>query len=425
MVPRMGEAVAWTGDVLAQWRRWVRAHLGMTILLSILAFGFGWVWNTYVMAVFLDGSQPGSDDQRTIATAEGRPLNALFWMLFFGLLSGFITYGWQRGWRHVWGDLAVLPRKFGETMKRNRKGAFALLLWGVSISLIVSTVISSAVSLALGLVLLTLSATPIGTIINFVVVRLWKALAGIATPTAGVGAVLVAGPFLLMVGESLGLLLDWVFANLIIGLVLGVAAAVVSVLLARGLSGTATAVLFGLTVGLPLLFAGRAWADDGGWNECFTSDGEPCAGLTGVIAWFGTEGAGGVIAHGAVGGVFAGVGTAVGVGMGSVAASLAVAAAQVAASGAGTGTRSASAPTQGAPAPSQGAPPQGASFEGVAHGAEAGAGAEPPDVTRQMPGGAQQATPTVPQQPGAPPVEDYLPEPPDRKKNQQEGDQPQ
>jgi hypothetical protein len=403
----MEQAVAWTRDVFGQWRGWIRAHLGMTILLSVLAFGFGWIWNTYVMAVFLDGSRP-ADDERTIATAEGRPFNSLFWLLFFSLLSGFITYGWQRGWRNVWSDLAVLPRRFGETMKHDRRGAFAMLLWGMSVSLIISTVLSSAVSLALGLVLLTLSATPLGTILNFALIRLWRGLAGIVAPAAGMGAVLAAGPFLVMVGEALGLLLDWVFASLIIGLILGVVAAVVSVLLARGVSGTATAVLFGLTVGLPaLLFAGRARADDGGWNECFTPAGEPCsdAGFAGVIAWFGTDGAGAVIANGALGGAFAGVGTAIGVGMGSVAASLAVAAAQASASGTGSSQR-------------ESAQNEQADWKTAARETQAETTETPTE------------TPTVPQQPPAPPVEDFLPEQPDRKKDRKdrregEGDQPQ
>ena len=330
-------ALTWAGDVATLWRRWVRAHLGMTILLSALAFVFGWLWNTYVMAVDLDGSDP-DPDVRTIATAQGRPFNSLFWLLLFSLLSGLITYGWQRGWRNLFGDLAVLPRRLGQAVSRNTGGAFAVLLWGVSVSLIISTVITSAVSLALGLVLLTLSATPIGTILNFAVIRLWRALAGIVSPSAGMGAILLAGPFLVMVGEAAGLLLDWLFDTWFIGLTAGVIAAVVSILLARGAGsspsrGSAAAILIGLMVALSALFAlsaldsGRAWGDDGGWLECQTDDGQPCSelGLGGIFAWFGSEGAGVVLAHSAVGGAFAAFGTAIGVGVGSVAASLAVA----------------------------------------------------------------------------------------------------
>ena len=353
-------ALAWAGDVATQWRRWVRAHLGITILLSALAFVFGWVWNTYVMAFKLDGSDPDPDVQ-TIATAQGRPFNSLFWLLLFSLLSGLITYGWQRGWRNLFDDLAVLPRRFGQAVSHNAGGAFAMLLWGVSVSLIISTVITSAVSLALGLVLLTLAATPIGTILNFTVIRLWRALAGIVAPTGGLGAILVAGPFLVMVGEATGLLLDWVFAKWFIGLIVGVVAGVVSILLARGAKpshGSVAGILIGLMVALSALWSGRARGDDGGWLECQTADGQFCSemGLGGIFAWFGSEGANVVVAHGAIGGAFAGLGTAIGVGVGSVAASVAVAGAGAAARGVAQpppGTRA----TGQAKVPHQGPPP--------------------------------------------------------------------
>jgi len=371
-------ALTWAGDVATLWRRWVRAHLGMTILLSALAFVFGWLWNTYVMAFVIDGSNP-EPGVSTITTAQGRPFNSLFWLLLFSLLSGLITYGWQRGWRNLFGDLAVLPRRFGQAVSDNSGGAFSMLLWGVSVSLIISTVITSAVSLALGLVLLTLAATPVGTILNFTVIRLWKALTGIVAPSGGMGAVLFAGPFLVMVGEATGLLLDWLFPHWLIGLIVGVVAAVVSILLARGAQpapGSAAGVLIGLMVALSALWSGRAWGDDGGWLECQTDDGQFCSemGLGGIFAWFGSEGANVVITHGAVGGGFAALGTAIGVGIGSVAASVAVAGA-----GAATGiaqpppgtraTGHATVPQQGGPqhgVPTQwggqhGVPPQGVS----------------------------------------------------------------
>jgi len=455
----------------------------MTILLSVLAFVFGWMWNTYVMAVALDGSNPPGEEQ-TIATAQGRPFNSLFWLLFFSLVSGLITYGWQRGWRNLFGDLAVLPRRFGLAMSQNAGGALAMLLWGVSVSLIISTVISSAVSLALGLVLLTLAATPLGTVINFAVIRLWRALTGIVAPSGGMGAVLVAGPFLVMLGEAAGLLLDWLFASWLLGLILGLVAAVASVLLARGASpspGTAASVLIGLFLAASALWSGRAWGDDGGWQECQTASGEPCSemGLGGIFAWFGSEGANVVIANGAVGGLFAGIGTAIGVGVGSVAASLAVAGASAAAGlgqqPGGKATGQASVPQQGGPAEGvaqhgvgqagQQVPQQGGLAEGVPQqqggpqqgapqqGAPGQAGPQVPQQAGPAEGGPQQGVgqewgaqetggqetqpsrgsawqtagfnePTIPQQPTMP-VDDVMPEPPDRKRDEEDGKDPQ
>lgn len=323
-----GSALTWLGDVGRRWGRWVRTHLGMTILLGIAAFVVGWVWNTYLLAVELDGSNPGPGTE-TIATADGKPFNNVFWLLAFGLLSGLITYGRQRGLRNMFGDLAVLPRKFGQTMSQNARGSFAMLLWGMAVSLLVSIFIPSAVSLALALVLLILAATPLGTIINSALIKIWKALTGNDAPSEKMGAVLVAGPFLVMLGEASGLLLDWLFASLVLGLILGVGAAVGSVLLGRGASPSPTTtvgVLIGLSFALAELWPGRALADDGGWKECHTPDGVACSDLGpgGLYAWCSSEGAGALIASGAMGGGFAGLGAAIGIGLGAVAAGLAM-----------------------------------------------------------------------------------------------------
>jgi hypothetical protein len=433
----VGSALAWAGDVGRQWGRWVRAHLGMTIVLSILAFAFGWVWNTYVMAVNLDGSVPLPDEE-TIATAQGRPFNSLFWLLLFSLVSGVITYGWQRGWRNLLGDLAVLPRRFGQTMSLNATGAFAMLLWGLSVSLIISTLISSAVSLALGLVLLTLAATPVGTIINFAFIRIWKALTGIVAPSGGMGAVLVAGPFLVMLGEAAGLLLDWLFASWLLGLILGAVAALASILLARRVkpaNGAMAGVLIGLAVAFSEFWPSRAWGDDGGWSECQGDSGQPCSemGLAGVFAWLGSDGAGTVITYGALGGAGAAVGTAIGVGLGSVAAGLAMAAASAAARVAPPPSSKAmghaAVPPQGGPQPGQQLPPQSEPQQG-AMGQQPPPEGQPQIPEQQAPTNQSAAwqtvgfeEPTVAQPPMAPmaPIDDVLPEPSDRKRGKEDG----
>ena len=61
------------------------------------------------------------------------------------------------------------------------ESSIALLLWGIALALLTATMITSAVSLALGLVLMTLAATPLGVIVNFALIRLWRALAGVAS----------------------------------------------------------------------------------------------------------------------------------------------------------------------------------------------------------------------------------------------------
>ena len=314
----------WLQEIFKNWVSWVREHLLLTLLLSTAAFALGWAWNTYVMAVGLEGSSPGG--QRTIATAQGETFNALFWLLLFGLVSGLVTYGWQRGWKQTLQDLAVLPRRLYEALDTDISSTAALLLWGAAVALVTASLITSAVSLALGLVLVTLAATPVGVIVNFAVIRLWRGLTGVAAPQKDAGAVALSGPFLVMVGEAFGLFVDWGVDSWLFSLVVGILAGGGSLLLARRGQGVLTG-MFVLGMALPLLslaHGGRAWADDGGWAECITDSGEFCqdAGFSGFLAWFGSDGASTVMAYASIGGAFSGIGTAIGVGVGAAAATV-------------------------------------------------------------------------------------------------------
>ena len=349
--------VEWTRAVLRQWGVWARGHLRMTLALSTLAFVIGWVMNTYLMAFVLEGSTVDPDIE-TAATADEHTANGLFWLLLFAFVAGLITYAWSRGWRDFRTDLTALPRLFVEAMTRGRTGALAMVLWGAAVSLVISTLISSAVSLALGLVLFALAATPVGIILNFALIRVWRGLCGVIAPVAGPQVAAMVSPFMAMLGEALGLFLDWMIGVWTISLLLGVASAVMSLLLVRGTPrpGPAAVVIVGFAVVLCELVRVRsAYADDGGWSECFTSTGEPCTGPRGIFAWAGSDGAGYVMARAAVGGVFSSAGAAIGAGIGGAAAALAGATSGNAGSSTGVGGL----PAQGAsggpsPAPSPG-----------------------------------------------------------------------
>ena len=330
----LSAGLVWTREVLVQWRRWTRSHWRMTLLLSVLAFVVGWVWNTYIMAVQLDGSQvdPGA---RTTSTADGRTANGLFWLLLFSLAGGLVAYAWSRGWKNFRADVVALPRQFGEAMTTSRAGAFAMLLWGASVSLVISTVITSAVSAVLGLLLLALAATPIGVILNFAIIRLWRGLCRIVAPKVGARLAVILSPFMVMVGEALGLFLDWAINSWLVGLMLGIACAVVSVMLARAgpLPGAAaTLMVASAVVAWQVVTLRWAYADDGGWSECITAAGQPCTdlGLGGISAWLRSPGAEHVMVRGSIGGVFAAAGAALGIGAG---ASLGVRTAQTSTSG--------------------------------------------------------------------------------------------
>jgi hypothetical protein len=402
-------SLVWLGQVFVHWRRWIGAHWRMTLVISAVAFVFGWLWNTYIMAVDLEGSAIDPDTD-TIALAEGRNGNALFWLLLFSLVGGVITYAWSRGPRMFLSDLAALPRQFGNAMSRSPAVAFAMLLWGTSISLIIATLISSAVSLALGLVLLFLAATPVGVILNFALVRVWRALYGIVAPKTDARLGLTTGPFMVMLGEALGLFIDWMFGNWVLGLVLGIACAVGSVLVVRATpspQATMLIVFGGIVLAMQVLRMQGAYADDGGWSECVSSDGGPCTGITGLFDWLRSPGADAVITRGAVGGLSAAVGAALGVGAAGAGAGLAAAgvgaagAAGVGAAGAAAGLAAAGAEaagmmsgptqpdmptqagTQAAGTTSGPATPEVPTQPGYYEATESGHSAEPP--TRPMP----------------------------------------
>ena len=426
----------------------MREHLLVTIVLSAGAFVVGWLWNTYLIAVHLDGADPS--DRTSIATGEGRTYNALYWLLLFSLLTGLATYAWQRGWKQMVQDLGVLPRRFAQALKDDAESSIALLLWGVGVALVTATVISSAVSLVLGLVLVTLAATPFGVIVNFALIRLWRGLTGVASPETGADVTTFAGPFLMMVGEGFGLFVDWGVNSWLFSLVVGVLACGGSLLLGRrGQQGVVAGMyLLGVTVALSLAHGRRAWADDGGWNECFTDSGEPCrdAGLGGLLAWFGSGGASEVMRDATTGGIASGIGTAIGFGVGAAAAvgvaSSAASAASGVATAAGSGSpdlhggaewdRSMAGGTEDAATPAgvSGAEVKPESSEAAADedqaeapGKQAPSGADPSDVLPEPPDRSTPAdpSPTSEGPPGAD-INDVLPEPPDREDEESEGE---
>jgi hypothetical protein len=326
-------SLKWTGQVFAQWGRWTRGHWRMTLVLSAAAFVVGWVWNTYIMAVDLGGSQVDPDTE-TAATAQGHTGNIVYWLLLFSLVGGLVSYGWSRGWRSFGSDVISLPRRVGEAITRGPAVAVAMVLWGMSISLIISTLISSAVSAVLGLVLLALAATPVGVVLNFALIRVWRGLVGVVAPNAGARLAGMLSPFLVMVGEALGLFVDWVVGAWLVGLILGIVCALGSMLIVRGAprpSAAAIIVIVGATVAMQAVWARMAFADDGGWSECITDDGLPCTGISGFFDWVSSPGADVVIARGAVGGVGAAVGALLGAGLGAAMAGLAAGASQASA----------------------------------------------------------------------------------------------
>ena len=146
--------------------------------------------------------------------------------------------------------------------------------------------------------------------------------------------------------------MDWMVGAWLLGLVLGIACAVGSMLIVRGAPAARAAALLvvgGAVVAMQAVRVRMAYADDGGWSECVASDGSPCTGIGGLFDWLSSPGANVVIAQGAVGGVAAAVGALLGVGLGAGMAGLAAAVGQTAAAAGSTSAGPSSTQTQEAP----------------------------------------------------------------------------
>jgi hypothetical protein len=333
----VAEAVAPAGgvvsfrEVLRGSREWLKRNWVRTLIFSVLSFLVGWVWNTYIMAKGLEGSvpEPGST---TVATAEGKTWNGIYWLLVATIGFGLVTYARERGINGFFADLGQLPRTLSAALRRNPRGAWAMLLWGMALSLAIATIVSQAIAGVLGLGLLIAAVSPLATIINNIVIRVWVGVFSAAAPRVRDELPSMANPFMLMTGEAVGMLLAYFVDDTPVKLILAVLCGVGGYLVVAG-QGTrpapsATGMMLlavAAVVAWKVLRAAPVLADDGGWLECITDDGTPCSekGLRGWIDWIGSDGADVVLERGRIGGYFAAIGAVVGSTLGGVLGSMA------------------------------------------------------------------------------------------------------
>ena len=309
--------------------RWVKKNWLRTLLFSIISFVVAWVWNTYLMATDLDGSVPPPGSETT-ATAEGKGFNGIYWLLLSTVGFGIFTYGRERGFKNLLKDLGGLPRMLAAAFTRQPNMTLAMLLWGMSISLIVGTVITGAMAAVIGIGLIAVAPSGIATILNSIAVRVWTGVLSTAKPQlANQGTNDRANPYLIMLGEAFGMIIVWQLDSFLPQVFLALLAAVGSyaIVITTSPKPPSTVTLFlavlGAAIAWQLAKAGVAFADDGGWVECSNPDtGERCQGITGIITWFGSPGADRLIARGLIGGQFSAVGAALGAILGGALGSL-------------------------------------------------------------------------------------------------------
>ena len=293
--------------------RWLAESWFWALGAALVSFVVGWAWNTYLMAKDLEGSfpPPGSE---TTATAEGKGGNFFYWMLAFSILFGIAAYIRGRGLRNALADAKRLPTRLINALSGNPVACVALAAWGAGLALFLAVVLTKAMAGLFSLGFLLALPTAVATIINGTLIRLWGSLAVRLAPVNNWRLDPIGAPAAMAVGQIVAFLIAWQIGSPIIKMflaILAVGASVVLALTAQKPTPAQVAGLFVVAAGAAVLYdlvngGGVAYADDGGWLECFDPDtGQPCAGqgLRGVLVWFTSPGADKLISRGLIGGM--------------------------------------------------------------------------------------------------------------------------
>ena len=349
--------------------KWLRKNWIRTLVFSLLSFVIAWGWNVWIMARKLEGSvaEPGSS---TTATAQGHTWNGIYWLLCTTILFGLITYGREKGFKNLLREFFTPPFTFFDNLARRPRSAIAMGCWGAALALLVGSVVSNAISGLLGLGFLLAAPTALAIVLNNVLIRGWTGVFSAMQPRLKDNAAALANPYAMMFGEAIGALIAWRASGAIVPVVLAVILIVVSFVVVAGGAGKALPnpmpliLLIGAgIVTWKVLHATPARADDGGWSECATANGDPCSSLSffrGWWEWRKSAGADVVIRQGRVGGTFSALGCLLGCMLGGGLAAVAAAFSSSSTGGLGSGFAQLS--------PPGGTPPAGAPPAGAAHG---------------------------------------------------------
>ena len=376
--------------------KWLRKNWIRTLVFSLLSFVIAWGWNVWIMARKLEGSvaEPGSS---TTATAQGHTWNGVYWLLCTTILFGLITYGREKGFKNLLREFFTPPFTFFDNLVRRPRSAIAMGCWGAALALLVGSVVSNAVSGLLGLGFLLAAPTALAIVLNNVLIRGWTGIFSAMQPRLKHDAAALANPYAMMFGEAIGALIAWRASGAIVPVVLALILIVVSFVVVAGGAGKALPspmpliLLLGTGIVMwKVLHATPARADDGGWSECATANGDPCSSLSffrGWWEWRKSAGADIVIRQGRVGGTFSALGCLLGCLLGGGLAAVAAAFSSASTGGLGSGFAQLS--------PPGGTPPAGAPPAGAAHGVGS-ALSQPPQPGSGLPQPGAAGTPAAP-----------------------------
>ena len=90
---------------------WLKRNWWRMVIVSAASFVVAWVWNVWLMAYRLNGHGVGPGHANTIATADGKAYNIVYWMLLAAVPLGLLAYGRERGGRTTLREMAGVPKR--------------------------------------------------------------------------------------------------------------------------------------------------------------------------------------------------------------------------------------------------------------------------------------------------------------------------
>jgi hypothetical protein len=302
-------------DLFRELRAWLGENARAAVITAVIGAIVGYLGNVWLMAIVYDGAAKVPPDG--VATGEGTVLmGSLFWGLAMTVLFSFVGYRRAVGGDRFWQDLRRLPSALASLVRRDGAAGRIHLLWGAAASLVATDRISPAVGAVLAVGLVASASGFIGRVLSSFAMRIWAQLVRRVAPTRrhdieglvamNVGILGAAGAMLV------GALLPSDMGGFPIRLLIAAGCAGAAVMLARRQQPGATLPLLLLVTGGTVLMGELmhpllAHANDGGVAEC---------GVTWAQWLTQCEGRSTILVDATPGGLAAGVGAVLGMGLG-------------------------------------------------------------------------------------------------------------
>lgn len=258
---------------MAEWRSRTVTRLKkqapIMVVAGVAGFGAGWLVNVFIMGRRYDGFRvpPGSP-----ATGEGNVVRgSIFYFLVSMIVTAVVAYRLNVGKERFWADVRELPGTLRKALKDDGDDTTVHLLVGFAGSMVIVIAVGQSISATLAVGVLLLFGRVLRPVVTMLLMTLWRMVAARIAPQhqhpPATVAMLVG-----LIGSIGAFVLGWLIPSRSTQVLLGVAAAVGAVILARRggavASGAAAWLLAAPVLLLVLGDSAPALADDGGFTEC-------------------------------------------------------------------------------------------------------------------------------------------------------------